>query len=376
MAKARPAAPPLIDGESGAPRYRQLMDYLVGRMATMKSGDPLPSIRDLIGQTGLSHQTVVHAMEELEHQGYLDLRVGRGAFVAHREKAARTLHPRECPAGTVILALPAHESHWLAHLLGLAETEAVRRGHGLLLFRIDPQGTWGDLAAFIKRETKVAGVMVWPPALRMGAADEARLESLAVPAVVFSPPSPHPNKLFHVSGNPVDTGAVMARALLKAGHEKLAFLRHEPSPEIQDGYEKGIREAMAEYSRDPGTLKRFGKLTPNWGDSTEAAYQITKAISTRELRKVTGLIYTTSVGALGGIRALAEKNIVVPDAMSVIGSSDHPLLAYTIPSVSATDGDWETAMAAAFDMLKEKPKSRHHMVATKPVLRGSIKTLS
>jgi GntR family transcriptional regulator len=59
---------------------------------TLSPGDQLPSIRDLAQALAVNPTTVVKAYNELVHDSVIELRHGRGAFVAD---AARTLSARD-----------------------------------------------------------------------------------------------------------------------------------------------------------------------------------------------------------------------------------------------------------------------------------------
>lgn len=58
----------------------QVRRYIV--LGALESGDQLPSIRELSGQIGVNPQTIVKAYNELEHGGIIEMRRGRGAFLA------------------------------------------------------------------------------------------------------------------------------------------------------------------------------------------------------------------------------------------------------------------------------------------------------
>jgi len=90
-----------LDPHSGIPAYRQMMDqiryYIAG--GTLRPGDQLPSIRELATAVAVNPTTVVRVYTELERDGILEMRHGKGAFVtdvsvdtltpAEREKAIR-----------------------------------------------------------------------------------------------------------------------------------------------------------------------------------------------------------------------------------------------------------------------------------------------
>ena len=73
-----------IDPHSGVPVYRQIIDqakYYVASGA-LKAGYQLPSIRDLAQSLAVNPTTVVRAYTELEREGVIEMRHGKGAFVA------------------------------------------------------------------------------------------------------------------------------------------------------------------------------------------------------------------------------------------------------------------------------------------------------
>jgi GntR family transcriptional regulator len=73
-----------IDPHSGVPVYRQVMDQTKYYVASgsLKGGDLLPSIRDLSRTLGVNPTTVVKAYTELQHEGVIEMKQGKGAFVS------------------------------------------------------------------------------------------------------------------------------------------------------------------------------------------------------------------------------------------------------------------------------------------------------
>jgi GntR family transcriptional regulator len=73
-----------IDGGSGVPIYRQLMEQvrcevMLGRL---QPGDQLPTLREVVDTLAINPNTVVKAYTELEHEGLVVRRQGMGTFVA------------------------------------------------------------------------------------------------------------------------------------------------------------------------------------------------------------------------------------------------------------------------------------------------------
>ena len=91
-----------VDPHSGLPVYRQLMDQVKYYVASgvLKPGDLTPSIRELARALSVNPTTIVKAYSELSHEGVIEMRQGKGAFVAEkaglmpaaeREKALRRM---------------------------------------------------------------------------------------------------------------------------------------------------------------------------------------------------------------------------------------------------------------------------------------------
>ncbi len=78
-----------IDERSGVPVYRQMMDqfkyYVAG--GTLRPGDQIPSIRELAAALSVNPTTVVKAYTELEREGVIEKRHGKGAFVSAQAPA-------------------------------------------------------------------------------------------------------------------------------------------------------------------------------------------------------------------------------------------------------------------------------------------------
>lgn len=79
-----------IDSHSGLPVYRQMIDQIKYYIAsgTLKPGHQLPSVRDLAQRLSINPTTVVKAYTELQNEQVIDLRHGKGAFVAERSAAS------------------------------------------------------------------------------------------------------------------------------------------------------------------------------------------------------------------------------------------------------------------------------------------------
>lgn len=72
-----------IDPHSGVPVYRQMMDQVKYGVASgaLRPSDQLPSVRDMAHTLSVNPTTVVKAYTELQHEGVIELKHGKGAFI-------------------------------------------------------------------------------------------------------------------------------------------------------------------------------------------------------------------------------------------------------------------------------------------------------
>lgn len=72
-----------IDRLSAVPTYRQLADELRRLISTgqLRRGDQLPSIHELMAETGLAQNTIRSAVAVLREEGLVVTAPGRGVFV-------------------------------------------------------------------------------------------------------------------------------------------------------------------------------------------------------------------------------------------------------------------------------------------------------
>jgi GntR family transcriptional regulator len=75
-----------LDLVSGVPVYRQIIDQVLGAISagTLKTGDQLPTVRQLAVDLAINPNTVVRAYRELEIRQVLATQQGTGTFVTEQ----------------------------------------------------------------------------------------------------------------------------------------------------------------------------------------------------------------------------------------------------------------------------------------------------
>src|SRR5436190_10860973 len=92
-----------LDLHSGVPVYRQIIDQVMGGIATgaLTAGDQLPTVRQLAVDLSVNPNTVIRAYRELEIRGVLDTQQGTGTFIS-QQKAPRDGAERQRRLGQLI----------------------------------------------------------------------------------------------------------------------------------------------------------------------------------------------------------------------------------------------------------------------------------
>jgi GntR family transcriptional regulator len=76
-----------LDAHSGVPVYRQLIDQVLAAIATgaLRTGDQLPTVRQVAVDLAINPNTVMRAYREMEIRGALDTQQGAGTFIAEQK---------------------------------------------------------------------------------------------------------------------------------------------------------------------------------------------------------------------------------------------------------------------------------------------------
>jgi len=83
----RPAFTVRLEGGSGVPVYRQIIDQVMGGIAagSLGSGTQLPTVRQLAVDLAVNPNTIMRAYRELELRGVVETQQGVGTYVSHQK---------------------------------------------------------------------------------------------------------------------------------------------------------------------------------------------------------------------------------------------------------------------------------------------------
>jgi GntR family transcriptional regulator len=109
-----------IDRHSGVAAYQQLINQVKSalRLGALQPGDQLPTARQVVAETAVNPNTVLRAYRDLEREGLVDPRPGKGTFV--RRSLARPEAGTDSP-------LRAELAAWLerAYAAGLQREDVL-----------------------------------------------------------------------------------------------------------------------------------------------------------------------------------------------------------------------------------------------------------
>ena len=78
----------IISCNTGKPIYEQITSQIKAQImsGTLKTGEPIPSMRALAKSLHVSVITVQRAYEDLQRDGFIETTVGRGSFVSAQNR--------------------------------------------------------------------------------------------------------------------------------------------------------------------------------------------------------------------------------------------------------------------------------------------------
>jgi GntR family transcriptional regulator len=121
-----------LNPSSGIPLYLQLIEQVKHAIETgaIRTGEQLPSVRQMADDLLINPNTVARAYRELEHEGIIELKHGSGAFI--RESIVPRAKPMQKGQAIVQSALDRLESLDLTEdeIRRLFETELTTRRTG------------------------------------------------------------------------------------------------------------------------------------------------------------------------------------------------------------------------------------------------------
>lgn len=206
-----------------SPVYEPLKLTLKSRIerGELVEGQQLPSEFELVNQFGFSRHQVRQALRELELEGYLTRAQGRGSFVAPRSTRSQGL--RVTGSHTVAISYPQHASLYSRQIVDGFLQRVASGGYKTVAYNmlLDDHSEHEFLQTV--QDSGVAGLAMWlihtdDAARRL----VSRLHESRFPIVLVDRYLPG-IETDCVASNNEDIGYRLTRALVGAGHRRIAF---------------------------------------------------------------------------------------------------------------------------------------------------------
>jgi len=159
--------------------------------------------------------------------------------------------------------------------------------------------------------------------------------------------------------------------LMRLGHKDFAFLCHPNTRQSinRNTKFKGFRDALVKNGlplRDEWIIDGVGFV--------EDGYDKTKKLLKNKMP--TAIFYNGDSAAIGGMAALAEEGVKIPDDVSVVGFDNIAMSRYTIPSLTTIERPVSHMIAEAVKILFERMENpdssmKHKILIPRLIIRNS-----
>jgi DNA-binding LacI/PurR family transcriptional regulator len=371
-------------GQAGSHRFpgARIKEHLLLEIRRRPPNDRLPPEVELAERFGVNRLTVNKVMAELRREGYVQRIRGKGTFIVRPDRRvltevasrSRTRH------GQIVIAYPDYFSFDIWSKVNGAEDLAHGKDVELVSFKMNKATAYESLAALVEeRGRDVKGAVVLPPGLNIDARSVSLLNSLNIPVAVLAAcdRAALGDNVVCVYRDYFKEGYLAVNHLICAGHEHLGYVANEPWNLGSRMQYQGIKAALYEHGFSLKDLARSPNGVQMWDSSTKAGHRFTSELL--RAGKVTALIYRSMPGAIGGLLAISEAGLRVPDDISIVSQGDGSIVEeFLVPPLTSIVCDYHAWMSVAFEAILDR--SRRHekqiVIDVKLMERNSVRSIS
>lgn len=304
------------------PKYRQLKAEIMHLLESgqWKAHDRLPSENEFAARFGMSRQTVRQTLGELEQEGWLYRRQGKGTFVAPRK-------PPLAPDRRMVGMLTTFISDYIfPHIVRGAESELRARGYALLLASTENRKSAERDNLMKLLEQPLAGLIVEPTKSAEGNPNVdlyLSIQAKRIPMIMIH--ARYPELACPVIRTDDELGGLMAAEhLIGLGHRRIA------------GFFK------TDDLQGTGRLKGFLAAHHRYGLAPSPELVVTYSTEEKRDKPVRRLLGMLAGGepptavvsyndelAVGLLDAIRTAGLSVPDDLSLVSFDDSPLATAT-----------------------------------------------
>jgi len=236
-----------VDPNNPLPLYYQVYQSILERIQSgeFTSGNSLPPERKLVEEYGASRITIVKALDMLENDGFIDRQHGRGTFVSAAAGVVDSGSAAQA-YGTIGLVLPYFAHPYLVNILTGVARAANQAGYALQVISYFENSAEEKRQIASLADRALDGLIVYPRPYEANLSDY-RILAAKKPLVMvdrYLPGLETDRVLFQDEL----AGYELTEALIKKGHQRIAWISHEaPATSVQNRL-IGHRRALSAHS--------------------------------------------------------------------------------------------------------------------------------
>lgn len=356
--------------ENTTTKYQKLIAYILDqiRNGSWQAGDKIPSENVLAEEFSISRQTVRRAIGELESMGLVHRLKGSGTYLNDRRRENLQQRNRIAVVTTYV------DSYIFPKIIQGIEEQLFERGYSVqIAFTNNTLDREKSVLEDIISRDDVAGVIVEGTKSGLPNPNIALYRELAARKIpflfinTFYPELDVP----HVSLNDVEAARKAVNYLIQAGHEKIGAIL-----KLDDGQGRmrylGYLQAM-EAAELTVTDSRMVWIDTD--ESKQLAYCTDKILN--RLESCTALLCYNDQVAFQLIRLLRDRQIRVPEDVSVISIDDADLAIHSEVQITTLPHPKEKLGAKAAEMLLKMIDSgktvKNYEFDTRVIERDSVR---
>lgn len=256
---------------------------------------------------------------------------------------------------TILMAVPDVLNPFYAELLNGAQEEAERQGMRLLFLNLSENPDQQEYYLESLNQWMFDGLVIAGTRLSADYLTEFRAQR-QLPMVL--------TRSMEVPGFPCiiadyRTSTFQAvKYLLSLNHTRIAYISGPPEWISSKVRLEGVRQALAEAQLAlPDELYRW-----SYANIEESLHTVGNLLALPDHKRPTAIIAFDDLIAIGALRAIHNKELRVPQDISVVGHDDNFIAAYTIPSLTTiaqpTYRVGQLAVKKLYDQLQDPSGGR------------------
>jgi DNA-binding LacI/PurR family transcriptional regulator len=355
-----------ISLQNKLPLKEQVKDFVRDKIITgiYPPGSKILTQRKLASELKISNRTVEVALKELEIEGFLLRRIGRGTFVSDNWNQENNQRHK---SNTVAVFVPNMENPLFSQFCSVIEKRLFKYGKNMLICRSDVLRTEEERYLRLLAEKEVDGVIIY-----------GKLSKLETLLAKHGTPVINIGDIYSGSGFFMDryqAGFKVGEYLISMGHRKIVCAGNFPeSSNYWDNDRRfdGVCDAMIKYGLPVDDVV-IAQSKKNSLDYTVIGAEVTERIIKRKTHP-TAIVYYNDARAFGGIQYLHEEGFRVPDDFSVISFDNVSFCELSAPALSSVDLDTQKAAILAVDYVLSG-KRETVKLSSQIIKRKSVKAI-